>query len=161
DLAGLSVLLRLWPALVQHRVLFRSGQRNGELQVLSAVGRPPDVPTDRARRGQGTGLPAPDVRPGGDRHLRDGLPGRPGIPVPAAAGRTGHGGGAPMSTLTHSSTSLAVWAGFDRAAIARREPLRTSSLPWRTAWARPTAGPGARLKRAVDVVGAMLGLVVF
>jgi lipopolysaccharide/colanic/teichoic acid biosynthesis glycosyltransferase len=49
---------------------------------------------------------------------------------------------------------------LDRAAIARAEPSRPSSLRWRAAWARPAAGPGARVKRAVDLVGAVVGLVV-
>jgi lipopolysaccharide/colanic/teichoic acid biosynthesis glycosyltransferase len=66
-----------------------------------------------------------------------------------------------MSTLTRASTSLPGWAGFDHVAIARGEQPRTSSLPWRAARAWPTAGPGAWVKRAVDVVGALTGLVVF
>jgi lipopolysaccharide/colanic/teichoic acid biosynthesis glycosyltransferase len=66
-----------------------------------------------------------------------------------------------MSTLTRPSTSLPVWAGFDRAAIAREEPPWPSFVPWGIASARPTPCPGAWIKRAVDVVGAALGLVVF
>jgi lipopolysaccharide/colanic/teichoic acid biosynthesis glycosyltransferase len=65
-----------------------------------------------------------------------------------------------MSTLTRSSTLFPGSAGFDRAAIARRELPRTSSVAWRIGWAQPTAGLGAWAKRAVDLVGAVIGLAV-
>jgi lipopolysaccharide/colanic/teichoic acid biosynthesis glycosyltransferase len=66
-----------------------------------------------------------------------------------------------MSSLTRSSTSLPDCAGLDCAAIAWGGTPRTSSLPWMTAWVWLTAGSAAWLKRAVDVVGALMGLVVF
>ena len=47
SLAGLPVFVRVWPALVQHLVLFGPKQRDGQSVLLSAVGRSADVPTDR------------------------------------------------------------------------------------------------------------------
>jgi lipopolysaccharide/colanic/teichoic acid biosynthesis glycosyltransferase len=64
-----------------------------------------------------------------------------------------------MSTLTRSSRSPLGSAGFDCTAIARGEGPWPSSLPWRTVW--PTDGPGAWVKRAVDVAGAVAVLVLF
>jgi lipopolysaccharide/colanic/teichoic acid biosynthesis glycosyltransferase len=66
-----------------------------------------------------------------------------------------------MSRLTSASTSLARWSHLDCAAIARGVLPRPSSLPWGTAWARSATGPGVCVKRAIDVVGALVGLVVF
>ena len=66
-----------------------------------------------------------------------------------------------MSRLTSPSTSLAGWSHFDRAAIAGGVLPRPSSLPWSAAWAWLATGPGVCVKRAIDVVGALVGLVVF
>jgi lipopolysaccharide/colanic/teichoic acid biosynthesis glycosyltransferase len=64
-----------------------------------------------------------------------------------------------MSTLTSSSRSPLGSACFDRVAIARGEKPWPSSLPWRTAW--PTERPALWVKRAVDVAGALVGLMLF
>jgi lipopolysaccharide/colanic/teichoic acid biosynthesis glycosyltransferase len=66
-----------------------------------------------------------------------------------------------MSSLTRSSTSLPGWSCFDRAAIARGEHPWPSSLCWRAAWAWSTARPVVWVKRAVDVAGTLIGLIVF
>ena len=66
-----------------------------------------------------------------------------------------------MSRLISPSASLAGWTRFDRAAIARGVLPRPLTLPWSTAWAWLATGPGVCVKRAIDVVGALVGLVVF
>jgi lipopolysaccharide/colanic/teichoic acid biosynthesis glycosyltransferase len=63
-----------------------------------------------------------------------------------------------MSTLTRSSRSPLGSACFDRVAIAQGEKPWQLSLPRRTAW--PTEGPVVWVKRAVDVAGAFVGLVL-
>ena len=77
------------------------------------------------------------------------------------AGQTPEKGGTLMSTLTRAGTSLPGWAGYDRAAIARGDQPWPSSFPWKISWTWPGASPSVWVKRAVDVVGACLGLVVF
>jgi Bacterial sugar transferase len=66
-----------------------------------------------------------------------------------------------MNRLTCPSTSLAGWSRFDGVAIARGESPRPWSRPCRNARAWPMKASGARAKRAVDVVRAVLGLIVF
>ena len=65
-----------------------------------------------------------------------------------------------MGRLISPSTSLAGWTRFDRAAIARGVLPLPLTLPWSTAWAWLATGPGLCVKRAIDVVGALVGLVV-
>ena len=64
-----------------------------------------------------------------------------------------------MTTLTRSPRSLLGSACYDRATIARGEKPRPSSLPWRTVLS--TAGPCGWVKRALDLAGALVGLVLF
>jgi hypothetical protein len=66
-----------------------------------------------------------------------------------------------MSRLISPSTPLARWARFDVAAIARGVLPPPLALPWSTAWSWLAAGPGHWINRAIDVVGALVGLVVF
>src|ERR1700677_4945160 len=64
-----------------------------------------------------------------------------------------------MTTLTHSPRSLLGSACYDRATIARGEKPRPSSLPWRTVLS--TEGRCGWVKRALDLAGALVGLVLF
>ena len=123
------------------------GPQMFDLITVPAVAEPSSIGPDGPRRG--------DRRPG------DAFAGLSGLRAAAAAGCTWHQGGAPMSRLISPSTSLAGWSRFDRAAIARGVLPRPLTLPWSTAWAWLATGPGLWVKRAVDVVGALVGLVVF
>jgi lipopolysaccharide/colanic/teichoic acid biosynthesis glycosyltransferase len=64
-----------------------------------------------------------------------------------------------MTALTRSPRSLLGSACSDRATIARDEKPRPLSLPWREVLS--TESPGGRVKRAVDLAGALVGLVLF
>src|SRR5271165_30272 len=65
-----------------------------------------------------------------------------------------------MSALIRSSISLLDSSGFDREAIVQDEGPLASSLPLRTKWLTADA-LASSVKRAVDVAGALAGLVLF
>jgi lipopolysaccharide/colanic/teichoic acid biosynthesis glycosyltransferase len=64
-----------------------------------------------------------------------------------------------MTTLTRSPRSLLGSACYDRATIARGEKPRSLSLRWRTVLS--TESPCGWVKRALDLAGALAGLVLF
>jgi lipopolysaccharide/colanic/teichoic acid biosynthesis glycosyltransferase len=64
-----------------------------------------------------------------------------------------------MSALTRRPLGHLDPAAFVDRTIARNEGPSPSTLPWRTEWS-PADGPGAPFKRAIDLAGALLGLLV-
>jgi lipopolysaccharide/colanic/teichoic acid biosynthesis glycosyltransferase len=64
-----------------------------------------------------------------------------------------------MSTLSSSSVPPLKSAALDDAAIAQEEVSLQTTLPWRADWL-PAYGLRHRAKRAVDVAGAVAGLIL-